>query len=228
VRCATPQSRSLPRRGKTRDNLPMGRALASVMFAAALASPASADVLKLFGEVHGGGMDGWGVSGDQKNSAFFQASPHVTYGALVGVEVLLFDALIEHHQYTDGSRLTTWTQFGIGIHQVFDTGSDQDRKAGKGSYVEFGANLWFGLGTGQQVVPPLDNAQITDKGFLAEARLGFGKHLSSNFDLGLIVPVSYGFFFKSGNGAGANNTSNQYRGAEVEGLLALRAKISLL
>ncbi len=205
----------------------MGRVFWSLVFVTALAAPASADILKLFGEVHGGGMFGWGLAGDQKDTAFFKDSPHATYGALIGGEFLLFDALIEHHQYTDGSRLTTWTQFGVGIHQVFDTGTEQEKKAGQGGYVEFAGNLWFGVGTGQQVMPPLDNAQLSDKGFLVEGRIGFGKHLSSNFDFGVIVPVSYGFFFKSGNGAGANNTSNQYRGAEVEGLLALRAKISL-
>ena len=205
----------------------MGRALASLLLVATLAAPASADIFKVFGEVHGGGMYGWGLAGDQKDSAFFQQAPHATYGALIGAEFLVFDALIQHHQYTDGSRLTTWTQFGLGLHQVMDTGTEQERKAGEGGYFEFGAALWFGVGTGQQVMPPLDNAQLSDKAFLIEGRLGFGKHLSSNFDLGVIVPVSYGFFFKSGNGAGANNTSNQYRGAEVEALLALRAKVSL-
>ena len=53
-----------------------------------------------------------------------------------------------------------------------------------------GADLWFGLGTGAQVMPPLDNAQLTDKAFLAEGRFGFGKHLSKVFDLGVVVPVS--------------------------------------
>jgi len=195
------------------------------LLVAALAAPASADVFKLFGEVHGGGMYGWGLAGAPKDSAFFQQSPHPTYGALIGGELFLFDALIEHQQYNNGSRLTTWTQFGIGLHQVFDTGNEQERKAGQGGYVEFGVNLWFCVGTGQQVMPPLDNAQVSDKGFLAEGRLGFGKHLDEHFDVGLIVPVSYGFCFKSG--VGANDTNNQYRGAELEALLALRAKIAL-
>ncbi|HSN29684.1 MAG TPA: hypothetical protein VLT45_25530, partial [Kofleriaceae bacterium] len=87
--------------------------------------------------------------------------------------------------------------------------------------------LWFGLGTGAQVMPPLDNAQITDKAFIGEGRLGFGRHLDKVFDLGVVVPVSYGYFFKSGNGAAANDLSTHYRGFEAEVLLALRANIRL-
>jgi hypothetical protein len=42
------------------------------------------------------------------------------------------------------------------------------------------------------------------------------------------VPVSYGYFFKSGNGATANDLSTNYRSFQIEGLLVLRAKVKLL
>lgn len=207
----------------------MGRALASLISVVVLGAPTvgHADVFKLFGEVHGGGMYGKGLAGGQKDAAFFAQSPHGVYGVSVGAELLFFDAWIEHHQYTDGSRLTTWTQFGLGIHNMLDLGDEKQRKDHKGGYLEFGGALFFGVGTGQQVMPPLDNAQLSDKGFLIEGRFGFGTHLSKNFDLGLSVPVSYGFFFKSGNGATANDTSTQYRSVQAEGLLVLRGKVAL-
>jgi len=192
------------------------------------AQPAAADIFRLFGEAHGGGMDGQGTAGDQKDSAFFANAPHLTYGGLVGAELFIFDALIQHHQYTNGSRLTTWTQFGLGLHFNIELGSEQEQKEKKGNYFELGVNAFFGIGTGQQVMPPLDNAQLSDKGFLAEARVGYGKHLSSMFDFGIVVPASYGYFFKSGNGAAVNNLSTHYRGWEIEGLLALRANLRLL
>ena len=47
------------------------------------------------------------------------------------------------------------------------------------------------------------------------------------FDLGVAVPVGYGYFFKSGNGAAANDLDTHYRGIEAEALLALRANIRL-
>jgi hypothetical protein len=187
-------------------------------------------VLKLFVEGNGGGVAGTATGGDPvvKDSAFFARAPHGVYGALIGAEFLFLDGWIQHHQFTDGSRLATWTQFGVGVHGTIDTGDPKQQKAHEGGYVEFGAGGWFGLGTGQQVMPPLDNAQITDKAFLLEGRLGAGKHLSSVFDLGVTVPVSWGYFLKNGNGAAANNTSTHYRGVQGEALVVLRANIRLL
>jgi len=196
----------------------------------AVATPASADVLKLFAEADGGGVYGKGTSGAQviKDSAFFAKAPHLAYGALIGAEFLFLDAWIQHHQLTDGSRIATWTQFGAGVHGTIDLGDAKQQKAHEGGFFEFGVGAWFGLGTGQQVMPPLDNAQITDKAFLVEGRVGFGTHLSKVFDFGLSVPVSWGYFFKNGNGAVANDVSTHYQGIQGEALLYLRANIRLL
>jgi hypothetical protein len=194
----------------------------------ALAAPASADVFKLFAQVDGGGSYGQGTSGTVKDSAFFAKAPHLDYGVQVGAELLFFDAWIQHHQLTDGSRISTWTQFGVGVHGLIDLGDPKEQKAHEGGFFEFGLGGWFGLGTGQQVMPPLDNAQITDKAFLVEGRLGAGKHLSSVFDVGVMVPVSWGYFLKNGNGAAANDSATHYQGIQGEALLYLRANIRLL
>jgi hypothetical protein len=214
---------------ETGDNRRMIRAL-SFAVVLAMAAPASADVLTLFAEADGGGAFGKGTSGDQviKDSAFFAKAPHLDYGVLVGAELLFLDAWIQHHQFTDGSRIATWTQFGAGVHIQVDLGDDKERKAHTSGFFEIGGGAWFGLGTGQQVMPPLDNAQITDKAFLVEGRLGLGKHLSSVFDVGVTVPVSWGYFFKNGNGAAANDVSTHYQGIQGEGLVFLRANVRLL
>ena len=204
---------------------------ASVLaIAMATSASASADVLKLFVEADGGGAYGVGTGGDKviKDSAFFAKAPHLDYGALVGAELVFLDAWIQHHQFTDGSRIATWTQLGVGVHGTIDTGDLKQQKAHDGGYFEFGIGGWFGVGTGQQVVPPLDNAQITDKALLVEGRLGVGKHLGDVFDVGLTVPVSWGYFFKNGDGAAINDVSTHYRGLQGEALLVLRANIRLL
>ena len=204
--------------------------LASLVALAAIAAPASAsaDVFKLFGELHGGGMYGTGTAGDLKDSAFFEQAKGGAYGALIGAELLIFDAWIQHHQYINSDGLKTWTQFGLGVHFTVDTGSAADQKAHKGGYFEISGGLWYGIATGAQVMPPLDKAQVTDQGFLGEGRFGFGTHLSSVFDFGVEVPVSYGYFFRDGAGTAVNDLSTHYRGWQIEGLLALRANIRLL
>ena len=205
----------------------MMRAL-SFALVLAMVSPASADVFKLFAEAGGGGMYGKGTKGDLKDKACFATAPHFDYGALVGAEFLFLDGWIQHHQFTNGSRVSTWTQFGIGVHGLIDLGDEKQQKAHEGGFFEFALGGWFGLGTGQQVMPPLDNAQVTDKAFLVEGRLGLGKHLSNVFDFGVTVPVSWGYFFKNGNGAVANDVSTHYQGVQGEALLYLRANIRLL
>jgi hypothetical protein len=221
----------LARAAETGDNRRMMRALSlAVVVTMTTAAPASADVLKLFVEAHGGAGAGTATGGDQviKDNAFFAKAPHLAYGALVGAEFLVLDAWIQHHQFTDGSRLATWTQFGAGVHGTMDLGDAKQQKAHEGGYVEFGGGAWFGVGTGQQVMPPLDNAQITDKAFMVEGRVGAGKHLGGVFDFGVTVPVSWGYFFKNGNGAVANDVSTHYRSVQAEALLVLRANIRLL
>jgi hypothetical protein len=63
---------------------------------------------------------------------------------------------------------------------------------------------------------------------MVEGRVGAGKHLGSVFDFGVTVPVSWGYFFKNGNGAVANDVSTHYRSVQAEALLVLRANIRLL
>ncbi len=208
--------------------MPVMRRLPSVVVIAVLAAPAaaSADVLKLYGEAAGGGMFGTGLAGVYKDDSFFGNAKGGAYGVSVGARFLILDGNIKHHQFVNGDGLKTWTQFTAGLAFGMDTGSDEDKKAGKGGYFEMGAGIGFGVGTGAQVDPPLDNSEVTDKGFMLEGKLGFGKHLSNIFDIGVSVPVSWGYFFKSGGGA--NNMDNQYQGVQVEALLVLRANIKIL
>ena len=203
--------------------------LSLVVLGAVVSRSASADILKLSAELDAGGQHGTGVSGAQKDNDFFASSPPIVYGAQIGAELFgLIDAWVQHHQFTDGSRITTWTQFGAGLHFQVQLGDAKAQKATTNPFVEVAIGLWFGVGTGQQVDPPLDNAQITDKGFLADGRLGIGKHINSYMDIGVSVPVSYGYFFKNGNGVAANDTNNHYQGAQGELLGYLRFNLKLL
>jgi hypothetical protein len=209
------------------------RRLALVAAALVLAPAAArADVISLRAEAHGGGMFGRGLKGDQQDDAFFQASPNGVYGALLGLELFFVDVWIQHHQYTDGDRLTTWTQFSTGLDLQIPIGDPGEPDAsGKRSrpktYVELGLFGGFGVGTGQQVDPPLDNSELTDKGVLLEVDFAIGKRVNKIMDVGVRVPVSVGYYFKSGNGATANDLSTHYVSVHAEALLYLRFNIKL-
>jgi hypothetical protein len=204
---------------------------AAVVAAASLAPRAAhADLFSVRADLHAGGGGGAGLGGAQKDAAYFAKAPNGAYGAMVGIQALIADAYIDHTQYTDGSRITTWTQFAIGVRVDVKTGAPPKEKGATEEpkptgYFELGVHGAFGLGTGQQVSPPLDNAQITDKAFLVELRLGVGKILGSGFRIGVALPVSGGYFFKSGNGATANDTGTHYTGVEAALLLTLGVQL---
>lgn len=193
-------------------------------------------MFKLYAEAHGGGMYGKGTGGDlvdnnasMYDEAFFENAGPALYGVAVGARFLVLAVEIQHHQFVGGGDLSTWTQFGAGLQFELGVGSESvaDKKDGKGAYVQLGTMLFFGVGTGQQVMPPLSNDELTDKGFLLQGSVGFGKHLNKALDIGVSIPVSYGYFFKSGGAAVANDVSTHYQSAQVEALLVIRGSFKL-
>ena len=193
-----------------------------------MVTPAHADVFKVFGELHGGGMGGKGTAGDQKDEAFFANAPNAMYGVKVGARFLILEGQIQHHQYRGGGELATWTQFSAGLGLGIDLGDEKQKKEHKSTFAEIGALLGGGLGTGRQVDPPLSNDEITDKGVVLEGRFSIGKHLNKYFDFGVAVTGSWGYFFKNGVDDAANDVGSQYQAIQFEGLAYLRLNLKLL
>lgn len=235
----------MARPAETRDNREMALrsllghgVLGGVLFAA---TPAAADVFKLYGEIRTGGTFGTGLSGDRKDDAFFARAAPPTYGVLVGGRFLVVDASLQHHQYlrlgsgaADESELSTWTQFDVGLGFSADlAGGDEPAKQGgekpdkRGAFIDMGVKVGFGVGTGEQVEPPLSNDEVTDKGFVVEGRIGVGTHLNNYLDVGVQVPVAWGYYFKSGEGAAANDRDTHYRGLHGAALVYLRANVKI-
>lgn len=201
------------------------------------ASQASAEVLQLRAEVLGGGAGGAGFGGDQQDDAFHDGAAGATYGAAVGIEFLFVDGWIQHNQYHGSDGLVgTWTEFMAGLDVDFDLGAktrdaqfdeqgkQTNKKAYSPAYGELGMAVGFGVGTGQQIEPPLDNAQVTDKGFLGEVRIGFGYRFTRALSLGLIIPVQAGYMFKNGV---ANDLSNHYQSVQASAMLNFRMTFTL-
>jgi hypothetical protein len=94
-------------------------------------------------------------------------------------------------------------------------------------YIDLGLAAGFGVGTGQQVMPPLDNSELTDKGFLGQVHVGLGYRLARALSVGVRVPVQAGYLFKTGEGAAANDRGNQYVSVNVSVLVELRLNLSV-
>ena len=193
-------------------------------------------MVKIYAEAHGGGMYGKGTGGDLVNNtanmldeAYFENAGPAAYGFAVGARIVFLAIEAQHHQFVGNGSLSTWSQIGAGLQFEIGLGGEtpEEKKAGKGTYAQIGSMLFFGVGTGQQVMPPLSNDEVTDKGFLLQGSLGFGKHLNKVLDIGVSFPVSYGYFFKSGGMAVANDVSTHYQSVQVEALLVVRGNIRL-
>lgn len=207
-------------------------ALVLLTTATAVTAPAvaSAKVFDLYAQIEGGGGSGAGVAGLAKDQDFFGSAQGGAYGAKLGVELLFTDVWVEHWQFTDGSVVGTWTQFMLGGDIDFKLGDvvgEDGKPLTTGAFAELGLAIGYGLGTGKQVEPPLDNAELSDKGFIAQLSLGVDYRLNKVMSLGVAVPITYGYLFKTGNGVVANDEANQYQQLAATGLIYVRLSLGL-
>ena len=209
-------------------------ALASIFW---LGGVASAGVLDLRVQLQAGAATGQGIGGAQKDNAFHAGAKGGTYGFAVGAEFLLVDGWVEHYQYQGDSGLQgTWTQFMAGIDFNVDLDAktkggtvDKDGKSNNDGYsamfAELGLAVGFGVGTGQQIELPLDNSEVSDKGFLIQGHLAVGYRLTKNVSFGVTVPLQGGYMFKSGPGVVANDEGTHYQSLQGAALLNLRLDV---
>jgi hypothetical protein len=190
----------------------------------ALPSSAPAAVLELHAALRAGASTGTGIGGAQKDADFFAGARGATYGAVVGLEVLWIDIALAHDQFTDFSTVTgTWTQLTVGPHFAFPL--NEPPPGDKPSlYADLGLAAGFGVGTGQQIDPPLDNAQISDKGVMIELKIGIEKRLGKLVGLGLTVPLTWGYMFKNDV---VNDLSNHYQTFHAMALATLTFRVGL-
>lgn len=190
---------------------------------------AHAEILQFRAQAQAGGAGGQGIGGDRADDAFHAGAAGVSYGALVGVEFMLIDAWIEHNQYQNSGGLAgTWTQFMAGLDTQFDISEksrgDKDSRYAP-TFVEMGMAIGFGVGTGQQVDPPLDNSEISDKGILAQIQLGLGYRLNKTMSVGVSVPIQGSYIIK--NEGAANDQGLHYQSVQGAALLNFRVDLTI-
>jgi Outer membrane protein beta-barrel domain len=161
------------------------------------AAPAAAGPFELHADLRVGAASGYGIAGDQKQNDFFDHTKGGTYGLLVGVRLLFFEASIEHDQFTDFSSVKgTWTELDGGIGGAIAVDDVLGGESNK-LYVNFGLDVGAGFGTGRQISPPLDNAQISDKGILLNGHIGIEYRIWPFLALAAEFPAGWGYMLKN-------------------------------
>lgn len=211
----------------------MRRAVLAAALAVAAPSAARADLVSTYAQLDLGLSAGTGVSGQAQDVAFHDGVSGAGYGVLLGVELLYVDLFVQHDQFLAAGHIAgTWTQFMVGFDVAVDLGERRGgtvdargvRRGGYAlGYAEIGSAFGFGVGTGRQVDPPLDNSEVTDKGFVLQGGFGGGVRLNPWLSAGASVPVSLAYLIKNGPGAVANDSKNHYLESNVALIFNLRA-----
>jgi hypothetical protein len=176
-------------------------ALAALAVAALAARPAEARLLDLRAGARAGGMAGWGTTPNTPD--FFERKRGPGLGIEVGARLLIFDFSASFTQLFDGNGTNgTFTQGLVGIaidvpvgNQLFQGGIENGKSR---NIIRPTAGVGAGVGTPEPVHPPLDNAQISDKGLFPYAGIGFEHFLNEFMGVGAQADFAYHYFFGGG------------------------------
>jgi hypothetical protein len=165
------------------------------------ARPAQARLIDLRAGVIGGGLTGWGQTANTPD--FFKRRQGPGAGVEVGVKLLVFDVSASFLQLFNGSGTAgTLTQLLAGVNIDVPVGNDKFQEGverGKSrNVIRPIANLGFAVGTPEPVKPPLDNAQISAKGFVSYMGLGYEHFLNEFFGVGAQANFGYHYFIDGG------------------------------
>lgn len=136
------------------------------------AGAAEARVMDLRAGLRTGGMVGWGTKSNTPD--FFEKTRGGGAGFEVGFKLLVFDFSANFFQVLDSSGTAgTLTQLLVGTAIDVPVGRRRISDGGSRQILRPAVVGGFGFGTPGPVDPPLDAAQISDKGLLANFKLEY-------------------------------------------------------
>lgn len=184
-------------------------ALAAGIFAA---RPAEARLLDLRAGVRAGGLTGWGTTSNTPD--FFERRRGPGAGFEVGARLLVFDFSVNFTQLFDGSgRNGTFTQALVGIAIDVPVGNQYFARGSLGAgqsqnIIRPIVGAGFGFGTPEAIHAPIDNAQLSDKGFVSRAGVGYEHFLNPFIGVGAQVDFGYHYFVGGGQSMLAANETH--------------------
>jgi hypothetical protein len=205
-------------------------ALAALGVAACLGlAPAAshAKVLDLWAGGHLGAVGGSG-SGDTADADFFSSVHGAGAGFDFGAQLLFLNFEVRFTQVMGGAP-------GNGSLTQFLAGADGeialDSLLRPVLFLRIGGWSGIALGTPAPVDLPLDNPQVSHKGFVVSGVAALDYHVNPFVTMGLEVSPGYHYFFPGGaapsGDVAINDTSNNTRGMHFFGLLFVKAHVGL-
>jgi hypothetical protein len=190
--------------------------LGALVLVAALAAPrpAEARLVDLYAGATAGGLAGWGTTPNTPD--FFDTTRGGGVGFDLGLKLLVFDFSANFFQTFNGSGAAgTLIQFLLGTEVDIPLG-DLKLPDGQSQQVlkpEIAGG--FGFGTPGPVSPPLNDSQVSAKGVVANASIGYEYYFNPFVAVGAVGTFGYHYFF---GGDEENGTSGHSSGYHLMGL----------
>lgn len=208
--------------------------LSTLLATLVLVPPAGrCEMLDLYGSLKTGWVGGGG-SADQLD--YFDLERGPALGLELGAEILFIDVMVNATRMFDqraneeagvkGGGSGTLFQFLLGIDGDFAI----DGLERPSTFLRLGLNGGLGLGLHRDVRPPLDNSQVSAKGFMGNAVVALDHHLNRFFVVGVEASPGYHYFLPGGASPnqGINDADNQSHGFHFMGLAFVQVHLAPL
>jgi hypothetical protein len=191
--------------------------LALVLGGALLAArPAEARLIDLYAGATAGGMAGWGKTPNTPD--FFDTTRGGGVGFNLGLKLLVFDFSTNFFQTFDSSGAAgTLVQFLLGTEFDIPLGEAKLPDGQSQSVLEPEIAGGFGFGTPGPVSPPLNDSQVSAKGLVVNATVGYEYFFNPFIAVGAKGTFGYHYFF-DGDVVNSSNVQGHSSGYQVAGL----------
>jgi hypothetical protein len=180
-------------------------ALSIGLGAVALAArPAEARLVDVHAGARAGGIVGWGSTPNTPD--FFDGTRGPGMGVEVGAKLLVLDLSANFLQVFNGNgRAGTLAQLLLGFEFDIPVGNLKFQNGKSRNIIRPALAGGVAFGTPKPVSPPLDNAQISDKGFVSQMEVAYEFFLNPFMAVGAEADFGYHYFVGGGVRATAAN-----------------------
>jgi hypothetical protein len=191
--------------------------LAIVLGGALLAArPAQARLIDLYAGATAGGMAGWGTT--RNTPDFFDTTRGGGVGFNLGLKLLVFDFSTNFFQtFNSSGAAGTLVQFLLGTEFDIPLGQAKLPDGQSQNVLEPEIAGGFGFGTPGPVNPPLNDSQVSAKGVVVNATIGYEYYFNPFIAVGAKGTFGYHYFL-GGDVVNSSSAQDHSSGYHVAGL----------